>query len=368
MLDTSAPASPRVRLAAVGDLLLNTPPAGVPYRRCPRLVDEDVARVFAECDIVFGNLECTFVCDDRAVPAEPRVIADPEFVRAVKDAGFDVVTLANNHMFDGFECGFKRMRGLLDEVQLPHFGAGMNLNEATAPAILESNGLRIAFVGAVDHRSGPYQFASDRDWGVAPLDLELLIGQTKQLRSTADHVVVSIHWGEERFLVPSPAQQQQARALVDAGASLILGHHPHVLQGLEIYQGTPIIYSMGNFLADGVYFSDGGRIHWNRTEQTGCILVVQLTAEGVRVEKQIATVDRGQLVAVDHSGFGDRRIEKTARAIAGGVTPGRYRREHLRVKTLWPTIDHLRPSKLMHLRPRHFKNALRMLLKSRNAE
>jgi poly-gamma-glutamate synthesis protein (capsule biosynthesis protein) len=278
------------------------------------------------------------------------------------------VTLANNHIFDSYQPGFKAIRGLLDEIDLASFGAGMDLAEATMPALMESNGLRFAFLGAVDHRSGALQFATEIEWGVPPLDLDLLTCQIRQLRASVDHVIVSIHWGEERFLVPSPAQLEQARALVDAGASLILGHHPHVLQGLEVYNGAPIIYSMGNFLADTVHFSDGSSIRWNRVEKTGCILVVEFSPESVRVDRLIPTVDEGHMVEIDHSGFGDRRIKKTARAIEKGVTPGRYRQEHFRVKTLWPTIDHLRPSQLMHLRPRHFRNALRMLLKSRDAQ
>ena len=354
----------RVRLAAIGDLLLHCPPPGVGYPRSPQLVGEEVSETFSNCDLVFGNLECTLAADQELIPSQPRVIADPEFIRAVKAAGFDVVSLANNHMFDGRDQGFRLLRSLLQEIDLPHFGAGLNAAEACAAEILQVNGLRIAFLGAVDHRSGPYRFASDDGWGVASLDVDRLCEQIGQLRQTVDHVIVSVHWGEERFLVPAPLQLQQARALVDAGASLILGHHPHVVQGLEYYKNAPIIYSLGNFLADDVYFSNGDAIRWNRLERTGCILLVEFSATAVQVTRQIPTFDDGHQVTVDQTKFGAARIRRAGRAIAAGVSPGRYQREHLWVKTVQPTLGHLRPSQLIHLRPRHFRNALRMLARA----
>ena len=357
----------RVRLAAVGDLLLQRPPTAVAYPRFAQLIGGDIAETFGNCELVFGNLECTLAAEQELIPTEPRVITNADSVYAVKAAGFNVVTLANNHMFDGRDQGFTKLRCLLHEIDLPHFGAGLNSTEASAPAVLHVNGLRIAFLGAVDHRSGPYQFASDTAWGVAPLDAERLAQQIRQLRSRVDHVIVSIHWGEERFLLPSPQQLQQARALVDAGASMILGHHPHVVQGLEVYKDAPIIYSLGNFIADDVYFSNGDAIRWTKLERTGCILLVELSATGVQVTRQIPTFDDGHQVTVDHTNFGTGRIRRAGRAIAGGVSPGRYRREHLWVKTVQPTLRHLRPSQLIHLRPRHFRNALRMLSRAWSA-
>jgi poly-gamma-glutamate capsule biosynthesis protein CapA/YwtB (metallophosphatase superfamily) len=332
-----------VRLAAVGDLLLAPDPAGTPYPRDPALIAPEVRAVLRGCDVVFGNLECTLPGDGRSVAAEPRVIATPELVRAVRAAGFNIVTLANNHTFDCFQPGYENLRGLLKELALPHFGAGMNLDEATAAAIFEAHGLRLAFLGAVDHRSGPYQFAAANQWGVAPLHLDRLTRQIRELRPHVDHVLVSLHWGEERFLIPSPAQVDQAHALVDAGASMVLGHHPHVLQGLEIRRGAPIAYSLGNFIADEVYFTDGDAVRWNRTGRTGCILLAELgPGPAVANVRQVPTYDPGRKVELDHGSFGPRRIAKASRAIARGVTPRRYRREHLWVKTIKPIVQFLR--------------------------
>ena len=156
-----------IRLAAVGDLLLAPPLSEGHYPRKPELVNPAVCALFDDCDVVFGNLEFTLPGDGRQVSYEPRVIGTTELVRAVRHAGITLVTLANNHTFDCYEPGFERMRRLLAELQLPHFGAGMNISEATAPALMEVNGLKLAFVGAVDERSGASQFATIEQAGVA---------------------------------------------------------------------------------------------------------------------------------------------------------------------------------------------------------
>ena len=357
-----------VRLAAVGDLLLPTEPAGgrTPGDAGSRL--DGVRSLLGDCDVVLGNLECTLPAGGRTVPTEPRVIATPEMVRGTLAAGFRVVTLANNHAFDCLEAGFRETCALLDGLGIARFGAGMNLEEATAPAILDIKGVRLAFIGAVDERSGPVPLAGAGRFGVAPLDAGRMADQIRRLQREVDHVIVSLHWGEERFMIPSPAQVEQAHALAEAGASLVLGHHPHVVQGMEVWQGVPILYSLGNFLANEVPFASGDRVTWNRTERTGCILTAELTREGSAAVTQTPTYDDGRRVEIDRSGFGDRRLDRVNRALARGVTLGRYRREHFRVKTLRPALAHLRWSNLKRLSPGKVWKFLAGLGHARKAE
>jgi poly-gamma-glutamate synthesis protein (capsule biosynthesis protein) len=327
-----------------------------------------VRAAIAESHVVFGNLECALPGDGRQISTEPRVVATENLVRAVERAGFNLVTLANNHAFDCCESGFARMRKLLETIRLPHFGAGMNIEEATAPALLEVQGMRIAFVGAVDERSGAGQFAASRQPGVARLDVERLAAQIRDLRREVDHTIVSLHWGEERFLIPSPLQVDEARALVRAGASMVIGHHPHVLQGLEVYEGAPIAYSLGNFIADEVHFTDGDVVRWDRTGRTGCILQAELSASGVHRIRQIPTYDDGRTVELDSSRFGPQRIEKTRRTIARGVTLARYRREYLWIKTVTPALSYLHWRRFKTLRARHVSTAIRQVIRSRVAK
>jgi poly-gamma-glutamate synthesis protein (capsule biosynthesis protein) len=352
------------RLVAVGDLLLPAGPGGSAPGRDMSLAFSAIREALAAGDIVFGNLECTLPGDGGMVPTEPRVISSEEMVRAIQPAGFHVVSLANNHAFDCLQPGFHKLRGLLDEMGISYFGAGDNLEQAAAPAILEARGIRVAFLGMADERSGAGPFASADHWGVAPLDIDRLTSQIRELRGDVHHVIISPHWGEERFLIPSPEQVEQARQLIDAGASMVLGHHPHVVQGLELRRGRPIAYSLGNFVACEVPYADGDAVRWNRTERTGCVLLTELTATAVRNVAQTLTYDDGARIQLDRSPFGRRRIAKANRAIRRAVTARRYRRERLWAKTIKPILQHLRWSELREVRPRHFLKAVRVLLAS----
>jgi len=349
-----------VRLVAVGDLLLPAGPHGLAASRDMSLAFAGVREALAAGDIVFGNLECTLPGDGSMVPTEPRVISTEEMVRAIQPAGFHVVSLGNNHAFDCLQPGFHRLRSMLDEMGIAHFGAGDNLEEAAAPAVVEARGIRAAFLGVADERSGARPFATADHWGVAPLDLDRLTGQIRELRGDVHHVIVSPHWGEERFLIPSPDQVELARSLVDAGASMLLGHHPHVVQGLELRRGRPIVYSLGNFVACEVPYADGDAVHWNRTERTGCVLAAELTGDAVRDVRQYPTYDDGARIRLDKSPFGRRRIAEVNRAIRCGVTPARYGRERLWIKTIRPILRHLRWSQWRCLRWTRVCRALRL--------
>lgn len=338
-----------VRLAAVGDILLAAGPPGV-VSQGTALLSEEVRALFGSCDIVFGNLECAIAGDGVMVPTEPRVIAAPEMIRKALAPSFNIVTLANNHVFDGLADGFHRTRALLDELGVAYFGAGDDLAEAVRPALMRVRGARLAFLGAVDERSRPAQCAGIGQWGVAPLDVGRLTHDIRRLRGEVDHVIVSLHWGEERFLIPSPAQVEQARALADAGASLILGHHPHVIQGLETYRGATIIYSLGNFVACDIPCSDGDWLRWSRRERTGCILRVDLLPGHEPKIMQVPIYHDGRCVQICDSGFSKRRLAHANRALSRGITPARYRRECFRVRTILPILSHLRWSKLKRLR------------------
>ncbi len=356
-----------MRLAAVGDLLLTTTPDGTPLRAAEALA-AGLALLWRGYDCVLANLECTVEAGAGVVPTEPRVIVPPETIRAVLASGITVVTLANNHAFDGLEAGFRKLRGLLDEMGVAHFGAGETRAEAAAPAFVEVRGLRLAFIGAVDERSGPNRFAGPESPGVAPLDVERLATDVRQLREEVDHVIVSLHWGEERLPIPSPRQVGNARALAEAGASLVLGHHPHVLQGFEVHEGVPIAYSLGNFVADDVPFTSGDRIVWDRRGRTGLLVEATLGPDGVCEARPRPVVDSGRTVTFDPSGIGDRMVGRAGRALARGVTLGRYRRAYFWVTTMRPIFAHFRWSRLKTLRWSKIRRALASLVRAGRAE
>lgn len=349
-----------IRLAAVGDLLLTTRPGSALPGRGLEALSEEIRQLFADCDLVLANLECTLPSGD-LVASEPRVLADESQLRGLPSAGIQAVTLGNNHAFDAGDAGFHRLTTLLDETGIAWCGAGRDLAEAEQPLLINVKDLRLALLPAVAGSSGMYHFAAATSSGVAPLDTDALCRRIATLRREVDHVILAPHWGEERFRFPSPTQIDQARAFIEAGASLVLGHHPHVVQGLEFYRQAPIAYSLGNFLANEVYWDSGDLLTWNRFERTGFILLAELDATGVHAVQQIPVFDDGTHLAIDTSGQGERYLQRANDYLQAGITPLRYRRETFRVRTLLPILGQLRWEKLRRLRPSHLGKALKLI-------
>ena len=167
------------------------------------------------------------------------------------------MNLANNHIMDYYSEGLMDTIALLDENNIFHVGAGNNLEEARKPAIIEKNGIKVGIIGYSD--MAHYYFsgnptikfsAEENEAGVAPLVEDYIMEDIQKLRPEVDLLLVSLHWGvEESFYIP-PEQRDLAHRIIDAGADAILGHHPHQFQGIELYNGKPVIYSMGNFIFD----------------------------------------------------------------------------------------------------------------------
>ncbi len=211
-----------------------------------------------KADIVFGNLESMIGVmkkDKKGVEEKSHYkkdynfLAAPESAKALKDAGFTVVSIANNHSMDYGPKGITSTRKYLKEAGVSYFGAGKDLMEAREPVIIEKNGTKFAFLGyGVAHSNDVYAGAGRA--GIAPFFRKYLKVDIKNAKLAADIVIVSIHWGVEYEAKPIKRQVKLAHDIIDYGADIILGHHPHVVQSLEFYKDKPIIYSMGNFLFD----------------------------------------------------------------------------------------------------------------------
>jgi len=351
-----------IRFGAVGDLLMSTRPGSESSGRGLESLSTGIRDLLKSCDLVLANLECTLPGSE-TVPTEPRVVSTEKQIASLRGSGIDVVTLGNNHMFDCLDEGFERLISMLKDLGIGWFGAGRDLTEAQHPAVVIMKGIRVAFLGCVDNSSGPFRFADTMSGGVAPLNPEDLCRRIEALRKDVEHVIVSPHWGRERFKIPSPEQIAQARSFVEAGASMVLGHHPHVLQGMEIYRGAAIIYSLGNFLANNVYWQNGDILTWSRFERTSCILVADLSADGVLNVKQIPLFDDGKMVQIETSDWGVRCLKKVNRLLSRGITNNRYKREKFNIEVFKPVISHLRWSELRKIRPNHFRKAWALIHK-----
>lgn len=189
---------------------------------------KNVKSVFEEDDLTIANLEGPLTTSTDHAEKTFAFKGKPEYVNILTEGDIEAVTLANNHSKDHFEQGMKDTKEVLDEKGIEHFGYDES-------SIIDVKGIKIGFLGY----AFPYEFTSDMEKAVT------------ELKSQTDLVVVYYHWGIERDPAPMESQRSIAKETIDAGADLIIGSHPHVLQGIETYKGKKIVYSLGNFCFGG---------------------------------------------------------------------------------------------------------------------
>lgn len=245
-------------VAAVGDMMFGRTIGEWVLRDGPESVfDPRIADLLSTADLAIGNLESIPSRLGEPMQKGYTFRAPPEATASLLRGGFDVVSLANNHSLDfGREALDDGLRQLA-RADIQTVGAGRDAHEAYAPRVLRRNGLRVAFLGFVDVPPEGSGFSRD-EWvasvdrpGVAWADLETVTDGVKAATAVADIVVVLFHFGLEFDDSPSTLQRQLAHAAVDAGALLVLGSHPHVVQQVEEYGQGLIAYSLGNFVFDG---------------------------------------------------------------------------------------------------------------------
>jgi len=204
-------------------------------------------------DLLVGNLECVVASQGRPVIPEP-MIAPLGAPRLLLDAGFDLVSVANNHTLDLSSEGYFEMLGRLESAGLPHFGTTLADAFREPFLVRDVSGVRVAFVGHVDRGK------------------ERSLADVARARSKADVVLVFVHWGNEYALMPNRYQRTTSRELIDAGASAVIAAHAHVVQPAEVYQGQLIAHGLGNFVFSGMT-RQGAR--------TGALLELDISARGV---------------------------------------------------------------------------------------
>jgi len=225
-------------------------------------------------DLAMANLE--FPVFERKQPEDPYVFNAPRPVlSALARTGFDALNCANNHSYDHGPKGPSVTSGLCDKEGLQCLGIGPDQDTAHAPHFIEKNGMKLAFIGYTVHHNSDYNRRDSELPHVNGYSFGTLVRQVRKADEQSDCVVVSIHWGDEYQTVPLPEQTIDARRLVDAGACLVVGHHPHVLapiKPLRMNDGRRalVAYSLGNF------FSNQGDYSVYSTLRVGAILQVEI--------------------------------------------------------------------------------------------
>jgi poly-gamma-glutamate capsule biosynthesis protein CapA/YwtB (metallophosphatase superfamily) len=260
-----------LRLASVGDINLGDTPGAAIAAEGPGYPWKSAGRVLRRSDIAFGNLESAVSERGTPFPKQFNFRGTPAGLAGLrKHTGMDVLNLANNHVGDfGPTAMLDTVRGV-ERLGIRAVGAGRNLRRALRPQVVERLGLRVAFVGFSNIL--PYEFAAERGRpGVAWATAEAVSKGVRAARQRADVVVATFHWGIEKAPYETADQAELARVAADAGAQLVIGAHPHVLQPIRRAGAALVAYSLGNFVF-GAHSSD--------TAQTG-VLVTDLSAEGV---------------------------------------------------------------------------------------
>jgi len=273
--DTTAaaapPPPPAVTLAVAGD---TTPgynleahvdeqlAAGVPRDQLWPLYFAGVRPVLEAADLALVNLECPFTERGKKLAKNFNFRARRELVEILKSGSVDAVTLANNHLMDYGREGLEDTITTLDDAGIAHFGAGENLDAARRPLVVERNGLRLGFLGyyfqdARDMLEPKALFATRRRAGVAGCYKKLACVRKQieedvtRLAQQVDVAIPFFHWGQEGSYEVRDYQIELAHLCVDLGCRVVLGSHPHRLQGIELYKEAPIFYSLGNFVLGG---------------------------------------------------------------------------------------------------------------------
>lgn len=202
-----------------------------------------------QADLTFVNNEFTF--SDRGEALENKYYtfrSSPSNVSMLAEMGVDVVSLANNHVYDYGSEAFADTLETLERAGIQYVGAGRNITEASSPGYFIINGIKIAFVAATRAEKMPFTPQAGKYGGVMrTYKSDRFRAVISEAKANADYVIAYLHWGTENTHILEKAQQTQAREYIEAGADAVVGSHPHCLQGIEFYNDCPIIYSLGNF-------------------------------------------------------------------------------------------------------------------------
>ena len=259
-----------------GDLLLDRGVREfIRHRGTDSLFSPSVDSVFQSSDFVVANLECP--ATKREQPNFKKFIfrAEPEWLSTLRCHGITHLNLANNHSIDQGRGGLMDTKKNIEQEKMIAVGAGQNMQEAMKPVLLASSPRNIYLLSSLRMPLENYAFLPDKPC-VSQESHDSLLTRLRRLRTAEPHalIILSLHWGIEHTLIPTPMQRQQAHEYIDAGADALICHHTHTLQSIETYKGKPIYYSIGNFIFD----------QKKPVNSHACLVKVTVTAQNVRYD------------------------------------------------------------------------------------
>jgi len=366
----------KVRIAAVGDIAFNG--AYTRLAKAPEMsnVLDGVSSLLNGADLVIGNLEGPLT--EHSPPQRSSrfcLRGHPRYSSVLRAAGFGVLSLANNHILDfGWGAAEETLNNLAS-MGIRHVGVGHNLDAARKPVQLSINGVSISILAYCGVPTGLRIYATDHQPGVAPARMALMIEDVARAKKNCDLLVICLHWGQEYVPYPTPSQRRSARKLLASGANLILGHHPHILQGWENLSGGLVAYSLGNFVfaeeewtctdSNGDDFRVAYRLKEN--SRRSAVMNIEIVKDGNIVRQELDPV----YVGVDLRPVRDPRPEREVelRRCRAALSAPSYRLLWT-LRMLWSRacaqVEELSQEsviwkRLHRIRPRHVRDAIRLI-------
>ncbi len=260
-------------ITIVGDIMLSRNVAKrINELGDPNYAFDGVRWFFQGSDLIFGNLENPLTPGREIYITEMLLRADPEVIPALKNVGFGILSLANNHTLDFGLEGLSDTLKYLDKAAIKYTGAWKNAEESYLPTYMEAGGIKVAFLAFTDPIMTPFVYRKETEPGIAFLNPEKIASSIKESKANGDFTIVYLHRGEEYVAEPGDTEIGLAHLAIDAGADLVVGSHPHVVQKVEQYKGKFIFYSLGNFVFDQL---------WSRETREGIAAKIFINEDGV---------------------------------------------------------------------------------------
>lgn len=238
-----------IKLLICGDYYPNSRVADVIANGQGYTIFEEVKPYVQESDFSILNLEYPVVqnSEKTIVKCGPNLKGDEASVELISRIGFNVVTLANNHILDyGPEAMFNTEK-ICHKHNIKTVGIGKNIEDSSHPLVLEKEGKKVAIINCCEHE---FSVATDEQAGANPLNPVKQFYTIQEAQKNVDYIVAIVHGGNEYYQLPSPRMKELYRFFIDAGADVVINHHQHCYSGYELYNGKPIIYGLGNFCFD----------------------------------------------------------------------------------------------------------------------
>ena len=364
-----------LKLAAVGDISF----AGVNADKPTSFPFKSVQHILNGVDLVFANLEGPLYDGNHAIPGKCTIRGTSGWADILKTVGIDVVTLANNHIMDHGTDGLFSTISVLDRNGIAYIGAGADIEEARKAFITQINEFSVAILARTSVIVESPSYADRQTPGVAFLDMEDLINRVKECRNKADMVVLLMHWGIEEYSYPTPAQRKQAKELNKAGVDIIIGHHPHVVQGCERFRKGLAAYSLGNFVFDefdwiAKLYNGSTRnlkLSLNSENRKGIIFTATLNENRIEIAPVFTQIDTSGSVTVDVDGQREKDFHQLCSRLKNySITTYSFWWKLYSFKKEWQMRFSSRMAArrlfydIFKLRPRHARELFRMIRNS----